>query len=322
MFMQEFVQTSKRGQKRQKNEIELEVRALSSGPMYTAAAHRPKTSSGSFVLAVRKLLTVEIEPWTTTRICIENYECSLWVAAMFMFIDNGVLYAVAMPVAEVRRKVFLRTVFNNENLPKVQCLRMAGPALVLLFEDNTVGVACNDASLLLPGERISNAISLGADADVIFVGTTDGYVHRFALEYENETYSLRKLGMRKYFDTPIFVISVSGSRIAVATKQAVIFEQPDEAPDSEPLQCYVSTAQDPLVNVAFFGDLVACLSINGFLTIAPFGEKTYFGRNETPRGIMNDGQRFLANNNYLAITGEVVVLLLPDGHLCFWTPRG
>jgi len=324
MFMQEFVQTSKRGQKRQKNEIEYEVRALSSGPVYVASGHRPYLSSSApFALAIRKVLTVKVEPWITTHIRMQDYECSLWVATTFIFVDNSVLYAVAMPSAEIRTTIRLAAVFNNEKLPKVQCLRMTGPALMLLFVDNSVGVVCNNLALSLPGEPITNALSLEAHEGVFFVGTADGHVHRFALEHENGAYCLRKLGVRKYFDKmQIFMIVVSGNRIAVATKRAIIFEQPDGDSDNGHLQRYIATEQDPIVNVAFFGELVVCLSVNGFLTVAPFGETTYFAKNESPRGIMADGDRFVSNTSYLTITGEAVVLLLPDGRLCFWTPRG
>jgi hypothetical protein len=325
-FPQEFVQTNKRsGAKRAKNDIDYEVRALSSGPVFVAAAFRAAmtTAPADFQVAFRKVLNVKREAWISTPIFLKNYECSNWVACTFLLVDDGILKAIDFPSMKSPRTFDLRKIFCKDDLPKVQSLRMSMGVIMLLFMDNTIAFLHNNDSLDVGAEPLTNVFTIEADGGIFFAGTATGEVHRYGLQLEDKQLpSIVKHGSRKYFDTgQIFIIAVSGPRIGVATKTAVVFEQLHENPESEPIRCYINTGQDPLVNIAYFGDLVITLSINSFLTVGPFAERAYFWHNRAPRTLIEDADRLVANQNYLTITEEAAVVLLPNGVLCFWQPQ-
>lgn len=324
-FPQEFVQTSKRtSNKRAKNDIDYEVRALSSGPVFVAAASRPALASArpEYRIVYRKVLDVKREAWVVTNFVLKNYECSIWVACTLLVVDDGDLKAISFPSAEQRQVFHLRALFGNDDLPKVQCIRMSAGVVMLLFMDNTIAFLSNQHVLPVAGDPLANVFTIEANSGVFFAGTATGEVHRYALEFIDEQPTMVKLGSRKYFDNgQIFIVAVSGTRIAVATKSAVIFEQLNEDPKGESVSCYIHTGQDPLVNIAYFGDLVVTLSINSFLTVGPFAERTYFWHNRAPRTLIEDSDRLVANQSYLTITEEAAVVLLPNGTLCFWQPQ-
>jgi hypothetical protein len=290
---------------------------------------------------LRKLTTLKtLPPWEDTEYEVTNYRCSKMWLDEFWFVDGTTLVALDCTRKQVKTKLeladcadiagFVITSLSVTANFVAICIRRKG---VLLFKREKKGGTIEE--ILLQQENMElDVFSIDMHLLALCAGTAEGIkIFEIGRTNDNELYFMNLIYEEQFFYnyklasgaevpmeiSPILGTFRRGSQIAAFTKNAFVMK--DYSPEKK-IAC-VYNDLGTLSCMTAFGELFAVANVEGQAMITEFASgKAHYVKNEF--GVLSRDPRspdknvpFPINRQMIAISPNVLYVLLPNGTLCF-----